>query len=154
MRARPCASRWVNSGRPSRRRVAAATSGSRIRVSPTRKHRRAGRGEAVEIVGAANAALGDDDAVGGHLRRQPFGGAKIDREGLQIAVVDADQPHPEQQGAFQLGLIVNFGQHIEPVFGRGGGQLAGRGVRQRRHDQQHAIGADRDGFRGSGTGRG
>ncbi len=85
---------------------------------------RAGRGQAVEIVGAANAALGDDDAVGGHLPRQPFGRAEIDRQGLQIAVVDADQPHAEQQGALELRPIVDFDQHVEPVLGGGGGEFA------------------------------
>ncbi len=50
-------------------------------------------GEPVEVVRRADAAFGDDDAVGRDFGRQPFGGPEIDGERLQVAVVDAEKPH-------------------------------------------------------------
>ena len=81
-------------------------------------------GEAVEVGGGADPAFGDDDAVRRHLRRQPFGGAEIDRQRLQIAVVDADQPRVESEGAVELGPIVHLDQHVEADFGCRRRQLA------------------------------
>ena len=107
---------------------------------------RAGGGQAVEICGSADPAFGDDDAVRRHFRRQGFGGAQIGFERLQVAVVDADQPHRKAQGAVELGAVMDFGEHIETELGGGRRQLSGRCIGQRRHDQQDAVGPDAPAF--------
>ena len=96
MRARPSASKCVSVGQaqqPARRRGDIGLAHQRLADQEAARTR---GGEAVEVGGVANPAFGDDDAVRRHLRRQPLGGAEIDLQRLQIAVVDADQPRVER----------------------------------------------------------
>ena len=66
-----------------------------------------------EIGGREDAALADDDAV-----RPGRSGASRSRdrerglEGVQIAVVDADQPRFQRQRAVELGLVVHLDQRV------------------------------------------
>ena len=103
-------------------------------------------GEAVEILGPSDAAFRDDETVGRDFGCQPLGRGEIAPQRLQVAVVDADHPHSEPQGAIELGLVMDFGQNFETELGRRCRELGRHRVRQRRHDQQHAIGADMAAF--------
>ena len=74
--------------------------------------------EPVEIFRIVNAAFADDETVRRHQRRQLLGGVKIDLQGLQVAVVDADQPAIEIKRAVQLGAVVHFDQNVEAELAR------------------------------------
>ena len=97
MRAAPFSSRWESllmpeTYRPDSRRVAAATSFCRIRLSPIRKMVTCASARRLRSAGADKPAFGHHDArPSGMSRRQPQRHAEIGDEGLEIAVVDADQ---------------------------------------------------------------
>src|SRR5262244_3137175 len=60
------------------------------------------RCQVVEIGGQKNSALADDDALGGDPRRQTPTCGKGRLEGLEVAVIDADQPRAQAQRALEL----------------------------------------------------
>ena len=64
-------------------------------------------------------------------------------EGLEVAVVDPDQPVVDRQRAPELFLVVDLDKHVHPEFPREGGELPGPVVFESGHDQQDAIGPDR-----------
>ncbi len=71
-------------------------------------------------------ALGDDDAVVRHARRQPLGRLQPGLEGLEVAIVDADQAAVERQRAIQLVLVVHFGDGVHvPGLGVGAERAGG-----------------------------
>src|SRR5262249_33788775 len=59
-----------------------------------------------------DAALGDDDVVLRHARGQCLGNGKIGDEGLEVAVVDADEPRVEEARAVELCRTVHFRKHV------------------------------------------
>ena len=69
-------------------------------------------GEPGEIVGRIEAAFRHDDAIARNFWRQGFAGGERRLEGPQVAIVDADQPRPQLQGALQFGLVVDFNQNV------------------------------------------
>ena len=100
--------------------------------TPARRRQSAWRGDA---------ALGDDDRVGGNERRQPLADFERGLEGPEVAVVDADQPAFERQRALEFGLVVDLDQHVEAEVVRGLVERARRLVVDRRHDDEDAVGA-------------
>jgi hypothetical protein len=97
MRARPSRSVWIRqSEQPPRRRCHVARLHQRLADQETA---RPGCRQPVEIGGVVNAALADDRSARRHQRRKLFGGAKIDLQTLEIAVVDADQAAIQPQRA-------------------------------------------------------
>ena len=92
------------------------------------------------------AAFADDCSIGRDQPGELFGGGDVGDQGLEIAVVDADQPGLEPQRAIEFGRVVRLDQHVhaEPHGNRF--EFRGLGVGQHRHDQQHAIGAHRPAF--------
>ncbi len=130
-----------------RARVAAATSAWRIRLSPTRKVDDADLCQPGEIVGREDAAFADHHAIVRHQRRQPLGHLERGDEGLEVAVVDADERRLELERALELGGVVHLEQHVHAVPDRSGLDLRGRAIVERRHDDEDAVGAHRARFR-------
>ena len=64
-------------------RVASATSACRIRLSPTRKACTPAFGQPLQVGMGGDSALGDDDTVVRHARREPLGGLQIGLERLR-----------------------------------------------------------------------
>ena len=118
------------SARPSRRRVAAVTSASRIRLSPTRKARAPAAAIRDEIGVAVEPALGDQQPVARRARRQALEGGEVDRQRLQVAVVDAEQRARQAQRAVELGLVVHLDQDVHAELGAR--QRPARAPRRRR----------------------
>ena len=93
-------------------------------------------GEAATIGVPRDAAFGDDDLVGGNERLQPLADFQRGLEGLEVAVVDADQPAFEPQRALELELVVDLDQHIEAEIVRGLVERARGLVIDRGHDDE------------------
>ena len=71
---------------------------------------------------------------GGRAADEFVGAREIDREVLQIAVVDADQPRLEPQRAVEFRFVMDLDQHVHAAFDRGGldlGHLRRRRARRR-----------------------
>ena len=124
-------------------RVASATSACRIRLSPTRK---APTPDAASLVKSAwvkmplSAMTMRSFGTRGAKR---LGDGEIGDEGLEVAVVDADEPGVEPKCAVELRRIMHFGEHVHAEIMRGSCKLTRRGVVNRRHDDQDAVGAQR-----------
>ena len=103
-------------------RVAAATSAWRIRLSPTRKAPTPAPASLAKSAWREDAALGDDDAILRHARCQRLGNGEIGDEGLEVAVVDADEPGVECKRAVELGAIMHFGERVHAEIMRGSRQ--------------------------------
>src|SRR5258707_265205 len=73
--------------------------------------RNAGRRQPRNTRGREDAALARHHAVSRH-RGEAFGDGERGDEGLQVAVVDADEPRFQEQGALHLALVVHFQQHV------------------------------------------
>ena len=80
------------------------------------------------------------NSVVGHERREPLGGGKARGEGLEVAIVDADQRRVEHKRAGKLGLVMHLGEDVHAERLRGGGQLLRGRVIDRRHDDEDAVG--------------
>ncbi len=83
--------------------------------------RRSGRSRRRRDAGGPNPparepALGNQEPVAGQAGGQALRHRKIDRQGLEIAVVDADEARREPKGALELGLVMHLDQrvHAEP----------------------------------------
>ncbi len=90
---------------------------------------------------ARDAALGDDDAILRHERGEAFGRRERRLEGLEVAVVDADEAAIELQRALGLGLVVHLGDGVHAEGCGLGGQHAGGRIIHGRHDDEDAVGA-------------
>src|SRR5829696_3517295 len=101
----------------------------------------ANRREPLHVRMAEDAALSDDDAIGGHARRKLFGDGKRSLEGAKIPVVDADELGAEKQRAIELARVVHLGQHVHAEPLRGIGQAARLVIGDARHDDEDAVGA-------------
>ena len=93
-----------------------------------------------------DAAFGDHQVVAGDLLGELQGGVQAGVEGVQVAVVDADQLDVELQRPGQFVGGVHFHQHVTADPLGGVVELVELGVGQRRHDQQHRVGAHGAGF--------
>ena len=103
----------------------------------------AGLGQPLQVGVAGDAAFGDDDAVLRHARGEPLGRLQRGGEGLEVAVVDADQPAVERQRAVELLLVVHLGDGVHAPRVGVGAQRAGHHVVDGGHDDQDAVGAQR-----------
>ena len=99
-----------------------------------------------QIVGREDAAFADHQAIVRDQRRQRFAGRKRGLEGAQIAVVDADHRRTKFQRAVELGALMDFDQDVHAVRERRVLDVPGRGIVERRHDDQDAVGAVGAGF--------
>src|SRR5699024_9106655 len=100
-----------------------------------------------DVIRRVNAAFADQQSVGRYLGAQADAGVQRRVEGVQVAVVDADDGVLWQgQHPLQFGFVVYFGQHVHAqVEGRVGQTLQGV-VIERRGNQQNAVGAQRPRF--------
>src|SRR3954469_8179787 len=114
---------------------------------PHQEGRHADALEPGEIGGREDAALADHQPVTGDQRRQCFAGRKRGFEGAQIAIVDADHRRAQLQCAIKLGAVVDLDQHVHAMGDGGVLELFCRGIIERRHDDQDAVGAVRAGLR-------
>ena len=46
---------------------------------------------------------------------QSFADGEGGLEGVEVAVVDADEPRPEAKRAFELIFLMNFNQNVHPI---------------------------------------
>ena len=97
--------------------------------------------QTLDIVRAKDAALADDDAVARHQRRQRLGHGERDVEGAQVAVVDADEPGAEGQGALELAGVVHLDERVHAERVRRLDESGRRFVTDARHDDEDAVGA-------------
>ena len=93
--------------------------------------------------GAQDAAFGDQQPVVRYLLAQRQGRLQIHREGVQVAVVDAEQARAQAQRALQFLGVVDLHQDVESGLQRARFQLGHRAVFKRGSDQQDAVGSDR-----------
>src|SRR6186713_2618525 len=91
-------------------------------------------------------AFADEDDVFGHFLAQLLGGREVDFEGVEIAVIDADEFRAEFEGAIQLLAGVNFDECIQL---KGLGFLEEsfeRWLVERGNNEENCIGARHAGF--------
>ena len=135
---------------PRARHPAAASATRRPGSSAPPARRRRSRS-----AGVVDAALADAAASPRHQRRQLLGRCEVDLQGLEIAVVDADQPRV----AAAARARARRGHAPRPARrGRGRAAVAASSracvIVERRHDQQDAVGARARGSRPPGRDRG
>ncbi len=75
-----------------------------------------------------------------------LGDGEARSEGLEVAVVDADERRVEDKRAGKLGLVMHLGENAHAEIARGASQIARRRVVDRRHDDEDAVGAPRPGL--------
>src|SRR5439155_25457208 len=93
--------------------------------------------------GVVEPAFADDDMARRHQWREALGGVQIDLQGLEVAVVDADQRGLETERAVELGAVVHLDQYVKSELAGGVHQLARQAVFEGGHDQEDAVGAER-----------
>ena len=121
-------------------RVAAATSAWRIRLSPTRNvltPHRCSRAMSAGVKMPLSPMTMRSSGTRGASRSVV---ASVDVEGLEVAIVDADQAARQVERAVEFGVVVHFddGVHV-PVAG-GRGELGGERVVDLGQDDQDAVG--------------
>ncbi len=121
--------------------MAVATSVSRIRLSPTRKVRDAGAGKRRYIGGRGNPAFGDNDTILRNARCETPRRREVGDEGVEVAVVDADERAFERERGIELGFVVDLDQPIHAERFRGRDQPRRLVGGHHRHDDEDAIGA-------------
>ena len=75
-------------------------------------------GEPFEVFVAVDPAFGDQQGAFGRPWDETLGGGEIGAEGLQVAVVDADQPRAEPRRALERGMDVLVEVHDEAEMER------------------------------------
>src|SRR5262249_37355070 len=65
-----------------------------------------------EVVGRRDPALADDDAIARYVRRELLARGQRGIEGLEVAVVDPDQPRFQLERTVELVGIVHLEQHV------------------------------------------
>src|ERR1700722_9659776 len=88
-----------------------------------------------------DAALADHQAISGDQRRQRLAGRKRGLEGAQVAVIDADHRRTKLQCALEFSAVMDFDQDIHAERNGRVFDIPGRGVVERRHDDQDAVSA-------------
>ena len=100
-----------------------------------------------EVGMARQPAFGDEGAALRRAADQFIGAGEVDREVAQVAIVDADQPGPEDERAVEFRGVMDFDQHVHAMGEGGGFDLGHLCVGERRDDDQDRISAERARFR-------
>lgn len=100
----------------------------------------AGGAEMAKIGMGAQARFGHGDAVIGDLLDQFQRGLRVHREGLQIAIVYADDMGFGGEGAIELGACVDFNQRFHLQCATEGDEVAQQRIVESGNDQEEAIG--------------
>src|SRR6185295_14218446 len=111
--------------------------------------RRAGAlgGEAANVVGGTDAALGHEDTARAAERGGEALEARVlDLQGLEIAGVHPDQRGAERVRGRELERLDHLEQHVETQPARGGPQLGQAGRLERPGDEQHRVRSGVDGL--------
>ncbi len=85
--------------------------------------------------------LGDDDPVARRAREQGELCSSVDREGREVARVDADHGSPERDRAVELGRVVRLDERVEPEGLRVLQQPRTRLVVEIAKDEERRVGA-------------
>src|SRR6266436_1532676 len=101
--------------------------------------RNADRRQVVEIGGRKDSALAHDNTARRDPRRQAPAGGERRLKGIEVAVVDADQPRAQAQRAFELVFVVDLQQDVHAERLRGVLEILCHAVIDRRHDDQDTI---------------
>src|SRR5499427_7229516 len=101
--------------------------------------RNADRRQVVEIGGRKDTALAHDNTVRRAPRRQTPAGGERRLKGLEVAVVDADQPRAQAQRPFELMFVMDLQQDVHAERLRGVLEILCHAVLDCRHDDQDAI---------------
>src|ERR1700752_5326833 len=92
--------------------------------------------EAKQIVVGAEAGFADGDTMVRDALDQFQRGFRANREGLQVAIVDAKNARIGREGAVELGLCVDFNERLHAEFAAKSDEFAELRVAKRGNDQQ------------------
>ena len=126
-------------------RSVATGSGAVTSVSPTSSASKPASARRRASSRVADARLGDLDDAGRDGAAHPGGALVVDLERQQVALVDADERGPGDEGALQLRLVVDLDEHVEADRGGQLVELDQLEVGERGDDEQHAVGAHQSG---------
>ena len=156
----PSASKWVSAIRPPSGRGLRGSRRSRARdvglahevLADEKAPRTMGR-EVRKVGGAGEAAFGDEEAAFRHAACKRPRGVEGRLEGLQVAVVDADERGGKVQRPVEFGGVMDLDEHVHSP-GKGlCFKFLRLGVGDARHDDQDRVCAPGAGLRRPGRRR-
>ena len=144
---RPASSKWVRGGHsPS---MAAGGGGQVVLLEQALADQEAadaGFAEEFDVLMGADAAFGDDEAVGGDAGGEVDRGLDVGLHGFEVTVVDADERGLQAEGTVEFALVMDFGQHVHVERAGEFLQFAGETVGEGGHDEQDAVRAHEAAF--------
>ena len=102
--------------------------------------------EAFGIFDGLDPAFADEDDVVRYFLGQKLGGGQIDREGFEVAIVDADDPGVRGQGPFEFREIVDLDEGVELKGVSDLEKVFQCRLIKRGNDEQDRVGTRDDGF--------
>ena len=96
--------------------------------------------EPSDVSGITDARLGDANDAVGHCFADPHRTVGVDLEGVQVALIDADQACTGSKRASQFLLVMDLDECREPERAGERHELGELAVAQRGDDQQHRVG--------------
>ncbi len=121
-------------------------SAARMRVSPTSMAGTPAASRRLDVGAGPDAALGDEDDVGGDLVAEADRQVEVGDEPVQVAVVDADEVGPRGQDAGQVARVVELDQGGHPPPPRQGQERRQLRIVEDLGDQEDGIGAGHPGL--------
>ena len=67
----------------------------------------------LDVGSGLDAALADQRCAFGRAGGEALGGGEVDRQGAEVAVVDAEEGAAHMDGTLELALVVDLDQHVE-----------------------------------------
>src|SRR5215211_1388117 len=107
------------------------------------KRRDAGAGKTGDIGRRKDAALGHDHALARDERRQSLARAQARFEGLEVAVVDADEARAQAQRALELGFVVHLDECVHAERKGCLLEIPRSDIVDGRHDDEDTVGPPR-----------
>ena len=92
-----------------------------------------------DVFRARDAAFGDEDTRGWYQRPQPWRERDVGDQGVQVAVVHADDTRASGQGAFDFGCGVGLDEGLHAARVSQLEQLSQQTIRKCPHDEQDSI---------------
>jgi len=106
----------------------------------------AGGAEAGEVGGGVDAAFGDFHDAGRNAGGEVERGLQRDLEGVQVAVVDADEVASSGESAVEFSGVVDFDEDVKLQFAGAAVERSEIGVGESGDDEEDGVGAMDAGF--------